>query len=457
MQNRRSRVELEPDLVEPHVVVSINHPTLGIKTRFFKPSSLFVAVYDWIGSIAEKPKFFDLKNDGGILMQPDSPVQSGFYQLNPKESAVLMSPEGTVAFSGFGTISHNQSPPPVTDNYDEISKIREKEAEKFTNEVVVNVRSDNIYEDMLKAYRKRNVLKNKITISFIGENANGDGVSRDAFSAFFEAVYKRMEGCYEKVPSSDYDEEELEVLGQIITHAFVLYNIFPIKVSRVALKNFLFGSSTDNEILYSFMQYLPQMEADFVYKFRKEMDINIQPIRDILSDFKIFASPTPENVFNLMIKAGRAALIKNTCYPMQSFVKGLGNFWSKVTPDQFDALYYCTIPTADGVIGNLIVLEQTNQEGKIVTWLHRYIRSCTKDKLAKFLRFITGCEAFAPNSFIKLEFVDQPVEHLRPLSQTCFKILILSRQYSSFTQLSDNIDSYIENSENWVVHDTIHD
>jgi len=83
MQNRRSRVELEPDLVEPHVVVSINHPTLGIKTRFFKPSSLFVAVYDWIGSIAEKPKFFDLKNDGGILMQPDLSLITSHHHLLP--------------------------------------------------------------------------------------------------------------------------------------------------------------------------------------------------------------------------------------------------------------------------------------------------------------------------------------------------------------------------------------
>ena len=120
-----------------------------------------------------------------------------------------------------------------------------------------------------------------------------------------------------------------------------------------------------------------------------------------------------------------------------------------------DSLYQCTVPTAEAVIKNLESKEQSQQDQKITIWLHRYIRSCRKSELSQFIRFITGSASFSPNTTIKLEFINQPTSYLRPFSKTCLKILILPRQYISFTALRENLKFNINNTENWTVYDGV--
>ena len=128
-------------------------------------------------------------------------------------------------------------------------------------------------------------------------------------------------------------------------------------------------------------------------------------------------------------------------------------FLKKISFQHFKSLYELTRPSAKRVIDSLKIEEKSKQEGKIVTWICRYIRSLTAPKLEAFLRFITGVSSITPSTKIKVEFVDQSVDCLRPLSKTCFKIFIVGRQYLSFTQLQANFNLYINNPENWSVQD----
>ncbi|WP_215898166.1 hypothetical protein, partial [Acinetobacter baumannii] len=66
---------------------------------------------------------------------------------------------------------------------------------------------------------------------------------------------------------------------------------------------------------------------------------------------------------------------------MQSLVKGMGSFWSKLTESMLDALYDCTVPTAEELINQIEANEVTAQDQKITTWLFRYVRSLTKSEL----------------------------------------------------------------------------
>ena len=51
------------------------------------------------------------------------------------------------------------------------------------------------------------MLANQIVIHFTNENAVGDGVSRDAFSAFFESFYEKMDKYFEKIPTAKIPED----------------------------------------------------------------------------------------------------------------------------------------------------------------------------------------------------------------------------------------------------------
>ena len=66
--------------------------------------------------------------------------------------------------------------------------------------------------------------------------------------------------------------------------------------------------------------------------------------------------------------------------------------------------------------------------------------------------FITGACNIWPGDMIRVQYVDLK-KHLRPMSQTCFKILQLPRQYLSFTDVSRNILKFIQDEESCLINE----
>ena len=473
MAARKMRVTPEPELYESHVTICVRHLTLGNKVRLFREGVLFQAVYDWIGSINQTPEFFQLKDHKGITISPDQLIQSGTFNMLACSSPVNMSPNGTVAFLGFGTKNttlniideddfHTHEEESVqhqvssnSKQFDCLQSLREDAYDRLQNGNSYEVSRENIYNEMMTLYKKRNILSHKIFISFVNEDAVGHGVSRDAYSAFFESVYLKMEGFFEKVPMCRFEVEDAETLGKIITHAFICFDMFPIGICKSALKEFLKLEVTDEELFASFLEFLQPNEAELVRRCSRGLIEDVQSISDILFEYSIYTIPNKENVVQLITKAAKIALINTPCYLMQKVVSGMGNFWNKVSSHMISSLYDCTLPTSEKILSNLDANESCNQDQKVVTWLHRYIRCCSKEELQMLLRFVTGSPSIQPNMKIRVEFVDQMAQHLRPCSKTCFKILILPRQYSSFTEMKENLTVYIQNTSNWCVDDNI--
>ena len=53
---RASRVSKEPEVNEPHFIVSIRHPVVGVQTRRFERKGEVGTVYDWVGSLSLTPE-----------------------------------------------------------------------------------------------------------------------------------------------------------------------------------------------------------------------------------------------------------------------------------------------------------------------------------------------------------------------------------------------------------------
>ena len=60
MEQRKSRLIPELDLLEDHVVVSVRHTTRGIVRGLFLAEHTMNVVYDWIGSLQEFSMYFNL-------------------------------------------------------------------------------------------------------------------------------------------------------------------------------------------------------------------------------------------------------------------------------------------------------------------------------------------------------------------------------------------------------------
>ena len=447
-KSREERVLEEPSLNDDHVTISIRHTSLGTKVRLFHAKSVFQQVYDWVGSLDLRPKHFILKDYKGFFVSPDKVVMSGSFNMSECDKPIPMSPTGSVAFTGFSTSTRL-----FNEHFAELQEIRESECEMYSKELYAEVRRENIYEDMISLYRKRNVAKSLSRLNFKNENAVGDGVSRDAFSEFYRTAYRKMEGHFFKVPSPYLDDEELKLIGEIITHGFILFDIFPLALCKLSLKHYLYNHEESDEDMYqSFLSFITPIERELISRFAHKDGEDAQPLIDIFTEYSIFTRPTSQNVRSIVIKAANIALIRQPCFAMQLLVQGMGSFWNKTNVNQMDSLYQLTTPTADDIISILDPEEVCKKDQQVTTWLHRYVRSSNPDELLHFVRFITGSEMMIPGSKIKIEFVDQSEEHLHPITKTCFKILIVPRQFKSFFELRDNLNFYV-NQGSWEVHD----
>lgn len=340
--------------------------------------------------------------------------------------------------------------------YSDFQIIREQEFQKLNETALyAEVSRENIFEDMINLYKKRNTVLHKVNLSFKNEEAVGDGITKDAFSSFFEALYEVMEGYNQKVPSSKIDDDTLVVVGKICSHAFLNCSIFPVQICKSAFKKALFGEVDDAEILSSFLEFIQPNEKQLVENFSRGKCQCVQSLLDMLLEYSITEKPNKSNITDLMTKAGKIALIRTLYLSFQKIVEGMGNFWKNTSVEAFDSLFSVTIPNPEKVIEACISEETCAKDSRITTWIHRYLRACTKKELLTFCRFVTGSSTLPPSSKIRVQFVDQSSTNLHSVAQTCFKILTLPRQYSSFTELNNNLNFYFSNSDMWAVHDAL--
>ena len=230
--------------------------------------------------------------------------------------------------------------------------MRNREYDRLSQSVTtIEVSRENIYADMINH------------IHFTDENAVGDGVSRDAFSAFFESLYGKMDGYFEKIPTAKISEDQLEIVGKIIHHGYIHYGMIPSRLSRSCFKYYLFETISE-ELITSFFNFVTPLEAERIKNFTSN---DTQSIMDILFEYSIFEIPTTENVKKLVLKAAKMAIIRQSCYYMMSIVRGMGFFWKKLSPPMINSLFESLTPTGERLINCLEPCECNAQDQKITT------------------------------------------------------------------------------------------
>ena len=318
---------------------------------------------------------------------------------------------------------------------------------KYTSVLPIELDRENTYDQMIEEYKKRLTVSSMVTITFLNESGVGDGVTKDAYTEFFHQWYQKLEGFSQKIPASksDSDDEELEIVGKIITHAFILYGVFPLQLCKSSVKYNLFGTVDKEDIVESFLQFVPTKEAEMLKNLQlygKEPE-DPQALSDIWTDLSVTSKPTKENITGLIYQAGKEALVRRPHFSLQSVARGMGHFWKKTGPVMIDAIYSNLNPTPAKLIKCFDYTESTAHEGMLITWLCRFIRCCTDDELRRFLRLLTGAEVLSPKAKLKVIFVDLNRDHIRPQSKTCFGILYLARQYLSFSDMKNNFLKYM--------------
>ena len=97
-----ARVPSEP--TECFVTFKVRHVTMGVKERRFPSSSFMSAVYDWAGSLCEKPENVTLHDALALPLHPSNPIEdrSMIYMVISDKTPSLSSADTEIQFRGFG-------------------------------------------------------------------------------------------------------------------------------------------------------------------------------------------------------------------------------------------------------------------------------------------------------------------------------------------------------------------
>lgn len=61
MNKRKEKTPEEPDVSQEPCVISVRHVSRGLIRCLFDRESLMIDVYNWVGSLSSKPKYFEIR------------------------------------------------------------------------------------------------------------------------------------------------------------------------------------------------------------------------------------------------------------------------------------------------------------------------------------------------------------------------------------------------------------
>ena len=144
---------------------------------------------------------------------------------------------------------------------------------------------------MINLCKKRGTLSQTMQIRFISEEAKGDGVTSDAYSAFYVELYNKFHGEREKIPNVMNFPEDLETIGKIIHHGFIQFGPSPCTFCKATTKQAFFDDVCETELTKSFLQFISGNEAIQIFEFSKGRKVDTEAITDLLSEYAFFEIP----------------------------------------------------------------------------------------------------------------------------------------------------------------------
>ncbi len=336
--------------------------------------------------------------------------------------------------------------------------IAEKERKNFMSglnltigEVHV-VHRENLYNTVMDLYsNKKDQLLSEYPfyVEFHGEQAvDIGGVSRDMFSAFFAEMYICLfDGSSLLYPAvnASIDLNLFDVIGTILSHAYLLFGIFPDRIAFPCLASIFLGPTTiltDAVLHESFLCSLCVYDASILQRglaIDNELPFDLQQkLLTILSSHGCREIPKTENLKRLVVQAARYTFLIRPAAALSMLNRGIPHnhisFWNNMSQEHlFDI--YCALSVSTSKVLDLIEepsMSSSSQE-EVWSYLRQFVGNLPKASLRTFLRFVTGSFVISV-PYITVTFNTLQGLARRPISHTCSSILELPSTYQSLPE-----------------------
>jgi hypothetical protein len=298
---------------------------------------------------------------------------------------------------------------------------------------------------------------------FKGERAIDEGgVSRDLFSAFYDAVYaKYCDGVSLLYPAINphVKTSDLRTLGLIISCGYLLTCVLPVRIAFPTLAAILlpkFGDLPDHVMVDSFIGTLSAYDASVVRSAYRKVESK-EPFSEsiraklltILSGFDCREAPSADTFFPIIRDITNHLFIRKPCAFINDVPPSHQGFWKAMNCGDFYDVYRSMQASPAKVLRMLSeVTASTPQEEAMLSYLRQYIGNMRQEELQTFLRFVTGSSVCTANPLV-VTFNNLEGLARRPVAHTCGYTLELSTAYSSYSDFAQELSSILNTSHMW--------
>ena len=184
-----------------------------------------------------------------------------------------------------------------------------------------------------------------------------------------------------------------------------------------------------------------------------------EELLEIVALFGDRSIPSPETLYDQLVKIGRCELLRKSLWAFRPFQKGITDVASQdpiwVNPSDIDVCYDELSVTAEKVSRLTHVDDETSltkSQATVFAFQRRYINACNNEKFKVLYRFFTGTDVLAVKDLKVIFHLN--VGNLPHVStHTCSGIIDLpSGGYVSYHNFQSELDALLKNPESWKFH-----
>lgn len=318
----------------------------------------------------------------------------------------------------------------------------------------------NLFQDVMDTYRENSIeILNEFPfrIKFEKEKAvDTGGVSRDLFSAFWEAAYlKHFDGETLLVPAVHPNTEvtTFSVLGTVLSHGFMVSGFLPIRIAFPSLAAVLLGTDVvipDAILIESLVDYIACHESELLRKAVTESSFSstmLTKLINMLSRLGCTEIPSPSTLKRIMLSVARHQLISKPLGALFTMRSGVPityhSFLKEFSIEELFRLYKCLNASPAKVLQLVEEPEFMNQsEESVYRYINTFIGNSKQEQLRLFLRYVTGSSVLIAKP-IKITFNNLNRFQRRPISHTCDCTLELPICYDSFPDFDSELSAVL--------------
>ena len=139
-------------------------------------------------------------------------------------------------------------------NYRSLEEKRKKASDALHDDNRITIRRDHIVTNLLSAYQDQDITTKRLLVSIENDDAYGSGVAREMYALFWDTFLSQHaegEGEFTILVLLTLTAGDYINLGRILTHRFLQFGAFPVRINQVSIQQAISGHVPDECILSS--------------------------------------------------------------------------------------------------------------------------------------------------------------------------------------------------------------